>query len=174
MPKEIKEETIKRIEDLLADCRIAIVTDYRGMTVGEMSDLRRRLRDSNTQYHVVKNTLASLAAERTGRDELKTFLCHPSAIAFGYGESVESAKIMVEYIRSSKAPLKIKGGLLNRRALSAEEVTTLASLPPAPVLISQVMQQMQAPISSLLAILSANVRGLVVTLQARKQQLEGG
>lgn len=174
MPKEIKEDTIKRIEDLLADCRIAIVTDYRGMTVAEMGELRRRLRDSNTEYHVVKNTFTSIAADRTGREELKSFLSHPSAIAFGYGEAVESARIMIEYIRSTKTPLSIKGGLLDKRALSAEEVITLASLPPAPVLISQVMQQMQAPIYSLLAVLSANLRGLVGTLQARKQQLEGG
>jgi large subunit ribosomal protein L10 len=174
MPKEIKEEAIKKIEDLLADCKIAIVTDYRGMTVAEMGALRRRLRDSNTKYHVVKNTLTSIAADRTERGELKTFLAQPSAIAFGYGEVVDSARIMVEYMRSSKTPLKIKGGLLNKRALSAEEVTSLASLPPAPVLVSQLMQQLQAPISSLVYVLSANLRGLVITLQARKQQLEGG
>jgi len=174
MPTEKKEGNIKRIEDLLRDCRIAIVSDYRGLTVSEMGELRRRLKDSQTEYHVVKNTLASLAAERTDRDELKKYLTEPTAIAFGYGEAVDSARIMVEYIRTSKSPLRIKGGLLDRRALSAEEVITLATLPPAPVLISQVMQQMQAPIYSLLSVLSANLRGLVGTLQARKQQLEGG
>ncbi|MFC1925160.1 50S ribosomal protein L10 [Chloroflexota bacterium] len=174
MAKEKNEETIKRVENLLADCKIAIVTDYRGMTVAEMSDIRQRLRNSNTEYHVVKNTLTSLAADRTGREELKAFLTQPSAIAFGYGEVVDSAKIMIEYIRSSKVPLKIKGGVLDQRALSAEEVTTLASLPPAPILISQLMQQLQAPISSLLFVISANLRGLVGVLEARKQQLEGG
>lgn len=174
MPNEIKEESIKRVEELLADCKIAIVTDYRGMSVAEMGNLRRQLSGSKTEYHVVKNTLASIAAERSGREELKNFLVNPSAIAFGYGEVVESAKTLVEYIRSSKAPLSIKGGLLDRRALSAEEVTTLASLPPAPVLVSQLMRQMQAPISSLLSVLSANMRGLVGVLEARKQQLEGG
>ena len=174
MSKEIKEETIKSIEDLLANCRIAIVTDYRGMTVAQIGDLRRRLRSSKTEYHVVKNTLTSIAADRSGREELKAFLTQPSAIAFGYDEVVETARIMIEYMRSNKTPLKIKGGLLNKRALSAEEVTYLASLPPAPVLVSQLMQQLQAPISSLLYVLSANLRGLVITLQARKQQLEGG
>lgn len=174
MPKEFKEEAVKKIEDLLADCKIAIVTDYRGMTVAEMGELRRRLGDSNTEYHVVKNTLTSIAADRTGREELKAFLTQPSAIAFGYGEAVDSARIMMEYMRSSKTALKIKGGLLSKRALSAEEVISLASLPPAPVLVSQLMQQLQAPISSLVSVLSANLRGLVLTLQARKQQLEGG
>lgn len=174
MPKEIKEETIKQIEDLLTDCSIAIVTDYRGMTVAEMSELRRRLRDSKTEYHVVKNTLTSIAADRLGKGELKAFLTQPSAIAFGYGEAVDPARIMIEYMRSSKTPLKIKGGILSQKALSAEEVNSLASLPPAPVLVSQVLQQLQSPIYSLVSVLSANLRGLVLTLQARKQQLEGG
>lgn len=174
MPTEIKEETIKQIEDRLSECSIAIVTDYRGMTVAEMSELRRRLRDSKTEYHVVKNTLTSIAADRTGKGELKAFLTQPSAIAFGYGEAVDPARIMIEYMRSTKTPLKIKGGILSQRALSAEEVNLLASLPPASVLVSQVLQQLQSPIYSLVYILSANLRGLVLTLQARKQQLEGG
>src|SRR4030067_3861981 len=100
MPKEIKETAIKKIEDLLADCKIAIVTDYRGMTVAEMDELRRRLRGSNTEYHVVKNTLTSIAADRTGREELKSFLTQPSAVAFGYGEVVDSARIMMDFMRA--------------------------------------------------------------------------
>ncbi|HJX69512.1 MAG TPA: 50S ribosomal protein L10 [Dehalococcoidia bacterium] len=174
MPKERKEETIKRIEEFISSCKIAIVTDYRGMPVAEMSQLRRRLRDSKTEYHVVKNTLASLAAERTGKEGLKGFLQGPSAIAFGYGEVTAPARVLVDYIRSSKAPLSIKGGLLEGKVLSPEEVIILFSLPSREVLISKVMGQMQVPISSLLAILSANLRGFVSVLQARKQQLEGG
>lgn len=174
MPTEKKEESIKKIEEFLSDCKIAIVTDYRGMSVTEMSQLRSRLRDSKTEYHVVKNTLASLAAERAGKEELKSLLRDPSAIAFGYGEITEPAKVLINYIRSSKSSLSIKGGLLNRRVLNFEEVTTLSSLPPKEILISQIIQQMQAPISSLLAILNANLRGFIGVLQARKQQLEGG
>lgn len=174
MPTEKKEENIKRIEEFLSGCKIAIVTDYRGMSVTEMSQLRSRLRNAKSEYHVIKNTLASIAADRAGREELKTLLRDPSAVAFGYGDITEPAKILVNYIRSSKTPLSIKGGLLDRRVLSSEELTTLSSLPTTEILISQVIQQMQAPISSLLAILNANLRGFIGVLQARKQQLEGG
>jgi len=174
MPTEKKEENTKKIEGFLSDCRIAIVTDYRGMSVAEMSQLRLRFRDSNTEYHVVKNTLASLAAERSGKEELKSLLHDPSAIAFGYGEITEPAKALVNFIRSSKVPLSIKGGLLGKRVLSPEEVSTLSSLPSTEILMSQVLRQMQAPISSLLAVLSANLRGFIGVLQARKEQLEGG
>jgi len=174
MPKEKKEDTVKIIEEFLSGSKAAIVTDYRGMTVTEINQLRQQLRNAKVEYHVVKNTLASLAAERVGKEELKEFLKGPTAIAFGYGEVTEPSKIIVEYIRSSKTPLSIKGGLLDKRVLSSAEVTTLASLPPTEILISQVMRQIQAPISSLLAVLSASLRGLGVVLQARKQQLEGG
>ena len=174
MPKEKKEEAVKRIEEFISGSKAAIVTDYRGMSVTEMSQLRHQLRNTEVEYHVVKNTLTSLAAEKAGKEELKEFLKGPTAIAFGYGEVTDLSRIIVEYIRSSKAPLNIKGGLLDKRVLSSAEVTTLASLPPKEILISQVMQQMQAPISSLLAVLSASLRGFVGVLQARKQQLEGG
>jgi large subunit ribosomal protein L10 len=174
MPKEKKEEAVKRIEGFISGSKAAIITDYRGMSVTEMSQLRHQLRNTEVEYHVVKNTLASLAAEKAGKAELKEFLKGPTAIAFGYGEVTDLSRIIVEYIRSSKAPLSIKGGLLDKRVLSSAEVTTLASLPPKEILISQVLQQMQAPISSLLAVLSAGLRGFVGVLQARKQQLEGG
>lgn len=172
MSKESKDVTIKKIEGLLSDCKIAIVTDYRGMTVTEMSQLRRQLMNSKIEYRVVKNTLACLAAERAGKEELKSLLQGPSAVAFSYGEIAEPARILVDYISSSKASLSIKGGLINKRALSADEVTTISSLPPTEILISQVIQQMQSPISSLLAILNANLRGFIGVLQSRKHQLE--
>jgi len=172
--RERKEEIIKRIEGFLSGCPIAVITDYRGMTVPEMNQLRHRLKDSQIEYHVVKNTLASLAAERTGKEELKRLLQGPTAIAFGYGEIAEPARILTEYIRSSKVSLSIKGGLLDRRVLSPEEVAHLSSLPSKEVLISQLLQQMQAPIVSLLTVLNANLKGIIAALAARKQQLEGG
>jgi len=174
MIREKKEEAVKRVEEWLSNCKVAIVTDYRGMTVSEMGQLRRQLRESSTEYHVVKNNLARIAAERAGKEELKNLLEGPSAIAFGYGELSEPARVLSQYIRSAKVPLSIKGGLLNERLLSPDEITTLSTLPPRDVLVSQLMRQMQAPISSLLAVLSANLTGFIRVLQARKQQLEGG
>ena len=102
MPKEKKENTVKEIEEFLSGSTAAIVTDYRGMSVTEISQLRNQLKNAKVEYHVVKNTLASLAAERVGKEELKEFLKGPTAIAFSYGEVTEPSKIIVEYIRTSK------------------------------------------------------------------------
>jgi large subunit ribosomal protein L10 len=174
MIREKKEEAVKRVEEWLLNCKVAIVTDYRGMTVSEMGQLRRQLRESSAEYHVVKNNLARIAAERAGKEELKNLLKGPSAIAFGYGELSEPARVLSEYIRSAKASLSIRGGLLKERLLSPDEIVALATLPPRDVLVGKLMRQMQVPISSLLAVLSANLTRIVRVLQTRKQQLEGG
>jgi large subunit ribosomal protein L10 len=159
---------------MLSGSTIAIVTDYRGMTVGDLAKLRRQLKDSGIEYRVVKNTMASLAAQNAGRGELKELLTGPSAMAFGYGEVNEPARALTEYIRTNRVPLSIKGGALPGRLLTAQDVTTISSLPPKPYLVAQVLRQMQSPLYSLVGVLSAELTALARVLQARKQQLEGG
>ena len=169
-----KEEAVKAVEEWLSNCKVAVVTDYRGMTVSEMGRLRRQLKESGVEYHVVKNSMARIAAERAGKEELKNLLTGPSAIAFGYGDVSDPARILNEYIRTAKVPLSIKGGLLHERLLSVGQIASLSTLPPREALVSQLLSQMQAPIASLLAVLNANLMGIVRVLQQRKQQLEGG
>jgi large subunit ribosomal protein L10 len=174
MIKQKKEESGKKIQDMLSNSTIAIVTDYRGMTVSDLAKLRRQLRDSGIEYHVVKNTMASLAAQNASIEEMKDLLKGPSAVAFGYVEVNEPARVLSEYIRTNRVPLSIKGGTLPGRFLTAEDVSVLSSLPPRPYLIAQVLRQMQSPLYSLVGVLSAELTALVRVLQARKQQLEGG
>jgi large subunit ribosomal protein L10 len=174
MIRQKKEESVKKIQDMLSGSTIAIVTDYRGMTVGDLAKLRRQLKDSGIEYRVVKNTMASLAAQNAGRGELKELLTGPSAMAFGYGEVNEPAKALTEYIRTNRVPLSIKGGALPGRLLTAQDVTTISALPPKPYLVAQVLRQMQSPLYSLVGVLSAELTALARVLQARKQQLEGG
>jgi len=174
MIREKKEEVVKTVEEWLSKCKVAVVTDYRGMTVSEMGRLRRQLKESGIEYHVVKNSMARIAAERAGKEELKNLLTGPSAIAFGYGDVSDPARILNEYIRTAKVPLSIKGGLLDERLLSADQIASLSTLAPREALVSQLLSQMQAPIASLLAVLNANLMGIVRVLQQRKQQLEGG
>lgn len=169
-----KEESVKRIEELLSNSTVVIVTDYRGVPVSELSKLRRQLRNSGIEYHVVKNSMASRAADNAGKEELKDLLKGPSAIAFGYGEVNEPAKILAEYIRTSRVSLSIKGGVLPKQTLTPQEVSVLAALPPRPILVAQLLGQMQSPLRSLMAILGAELSALARILQARKEQLEGG
>ncbi|MBM4463443.1 MAG: 50S ribosomal protein L10 [Chloroflexi bacterium] len=174
MIRRKKEQIVEKIEEWLTHCQLAIVTDYRGMTVSEINQLRRLLTASGVQFRVVKNNLAGIAAERVGKEELKKLLTGPSAIAFSYGEVSEPAKILSDHIRSVKVPLRIRGGLLNNRLLDPSEIVALSLLPSRQVLAGRLVSQMQTPISSLLTVLSANLTGIIRTLQARKQQLEGG
>jgi len=171
--REKKAQTIDSLQESLSRCSIGILTDYRGLSAQEANALRNVLRDHGIDYKVVKNTLARFAAERAGKEELVGFFGGPMAIAFGYGDIVEPARVLAEYIDSSKASLTIRGGFLAERLLTAEEVNTLAKLPPKEVLLAKLLGGMQMPISALISCLTAPIRGIVGTLQARIQQLEG-
>jgi len=166
-----KEEVISQLEERLSKCTIAIVTSYQGLSVAEMNQLRRKLRESTVEYRVVRNTLARFAAERAGKKDLQELLQGSSAIAFGYGEVTEVAKVLADYMQSSRTPLAIKGGMMSTRFLTPEEVKLLSSLPSREVLISRVMQGMQRPLLSFLSVPMSIMRNLVGTLEARRQQL---
>ena len=175
-----KEKTLKKkglvidsIEENLAECSIGILTDYRGLTTAEITELRRKLKESGIRYRVVKNTMARFAAEKTGKDELAGLFEGPVAIAFGYDSITEPAKVLTAYIRDTKSSLSIKGGFFGDRLLSPQDVTALSTLPSREVLIARVVGGMQSPIYALVGCLANPLRGFVGVLQARIEQLEG-
>jgi len=172
MPREEKVLIVDSLKELISKCSIGILTDYRGLPVSEMTLLRRRLDESGVQYKVVKNTLARLAAKSAGRDELTSLFEGPVAIALGYGNVTEPARVLGDYISTSKTSLNIKGGFLADRLLTSEEVITLSKLPSREILLSKVLGGMQSPILALLACLTTPMRGIMGVLQARIQKLE--
>ena len=174
MKKEKKQEAVKAAEKVIGDAKVAVVTDYRGMTVAEMNKLRRKLKESGVEYRVVKNNLAAIAAKNVGKEGLKDLLVGPSAVAFCSTDEVAPAKVLTDYIRTTKPPLTIRGGILQTRVLSADDVTALAAMPPRDVLVARVVGQMKSPLYMLVTVLNGNLAGLTRVLQARKQQLEGG
>jgi large subunit ribosomal protein L10 len=174
MRKEEKKEAVRELAQKLSGCDIAITTNYRGLSVAEMTELRRRLRQAGIEYRVIKNTLARFAAEQAGKEGLTTIIEGPTAIAFGHDDVAAPAKALLDYIRSSKSELKIRGGLLDRRVLSAAEVTTLATLPPKEELIAKLLAGMQGTILGLVNVLNANITSFLNLLNARMKQLEGG
>jgi large subunit ribosomal protein L10 len=173
MSREKKAQIIESLQEVFSRCNVGILTDYRGLSTAEISDLRRKLRESGIDYKVVKNTLAQFAARRAGMDELAGSFEGPVAIAFGYGEIKGPAKVLADYIQTSKSTLSIKGGFLGDRLLTSGDVETLATLPAREVLIGQVMAGIQSPIVALVSLLGAPIRGVMGALQARIQQLEG-
>ena len=174
MRKEEKKEVVRELAQKLSGCDIAITTDYRGLSVAEMTELRRRLRQEGIEYRVIKNTLARFAAEQAGKEGLTSIIEGPTAIAFCHGDVAAPAKALIDYIRSSKSELRIRGGLLDRRVLSAAEVTTLASLPSKEELVAKLLSGMQGTLFALVNVLSANITSFLNLLNARIKQLEGG
>jgi large subunit ribosomal protein L10 len=173
MPREKKAQIIDRLQEGFSKCSIGILTDYRGLSVPEITDLRHKLKESGIEYKVVKNTLARFAAERAGKDELAGFFVGPVAVALGYGDITEPARVLADYIGTSKATLSVKGGFLGDSVLSVEYVVTLSTLPSRELLLAKVVGGMQIPVLALLGCLTTPVRGFMGILQARIQQLEG-
>lgn len=173
MSKEKKAKIIDSLEETFSRCSLGILTDYRGLTAHEMTGLRRKLGESGIEYRVVKNTLARFAAERLGRTDLAATFDGPVALALGYGEIVEPAKVLTGYIDTTKSILTIKGGFLGDSLLTSEEVLTLAKLPSREVLLAMVFGAMQSPIAALANCLNAPIAGLARVLQSRITQLEG-
>lgn len=171
--REKQTQIIDSLEEAFHKCSIGILTDYRGLATSEMTALRRRLQQSGSEYKVIKNTLARFAAERIDMDDLASAFEGPIAIALGYGDDVSvPAKVLVDYIRDSRAEVTIKGGFLGDRLLTSDEVRTLATLPSREIILARILGQIQSPVSSLLSCLSAPMRGMLGVLQARIKQLE--
>jgi len=163
MPTEAKRETVAELRDELSRTSTYIVSEYRGLTVRDLAEIRRSLRKQNVSYRVVKNRLMRIAATDTGATALSTLLTGPTAIAFGLDEAA-TAKAVLDATRPFKL-VKVTGGVIGGRAIDAEGVTRLAALPPREVLYAQLAGAMQAPIATLGGLFSANLRNLAYALQ---------
>ncbi|MFC1942613.1 50S ribosomal protein L10 [Chloroflexota bacterium] len=172
MSREKKTQVIDGLEEIFSRCNVGILTDYRGLSTAEITVLRRKLREADVEYRVVKNSLAQFAAKQAGLDELAGSIEGPIAMAFGYGEISDPARVLADYIRTSKSILNIKGGFIGDRVLTSRDVMTLSTLPSREVLISRVMAGIQSPITGLVNTLAGPVRGIMGILQARIKQLE--
>ena len=166
-----KAEEVAALKERFKSNELAVITDYRGLTVAEVTNLRRQLRPLGVEYTVAKNTLANLAAQEAGVSELSSLLVGPTAIAFSHGDSAKVAKVLTEYAQGSKV-FKIKGGVLQGRVISPEQLTSLAELPPREVLLARVIGGMQSPIVGLVTVLNGTLQSFYRVLQARQEQLE--
>jgi large subunit ribosomal protein L10 len=173
MATEKKEKIVETLQHTFARSRAGVLTDYRGLTTAELNELRGKLREAGIEYKVVKNSLAQIAVKKAGMDSLSGSFTGPMAVAFDFADSPAVAKVLTEYIRSTKSIMAIRGGFLGDRVLSPGEVETLARLPSKQVLISQVMAGMQSPLYGLVNVLAGPIRGIMGVLQARIKQLEG-
>jgi large subunit ribosomal protein L10 len=174
MKKEQKEQVVDELTARLKAADTLLVADYRGLTMPQIDELRTRLLESGARFTVVKNTLTRRAAEAAGADALLALLDGPSAIAFleADGDMLAAAKALADTARETQV-LEIRGGVLQGRAMSADEVASLATLPPEEVLRGQVLGAIVAPLTALAGLLNAPLQNLVGLIDARIEQLGG-
>ena len=174
-PTSIRPEKVAVVEELadrLSRATMAVLADYRGLTVGQLADLRRQLRPQNVELRVAKNTLARLAARQTGREVLLPALEGPTAFVFSFGDPAAMAKTLTDTIRAQRLDVRIKSALYGEQLLPATDVTRIAELPNRETLIAQVVGTVQSPISSFVGVLAGTLQSLVGVLEARRQQME--
>lgn len=162
---ESKKQQVSALSDTLKKSCIGIIVDYKGITVADDTTLRKSLRESGSDYKVVKNTLLSRALKEAGVDGLDPVLEGTTALAVSEDDYVAAAKILCEFAEKNKT-YEIKAGFVDGNPIDADEVKRLAKLPAKEVLVAQVLAGLNAPISGLANVLNANIRGLAVALNA--------
>ena len=173
MKKEDKERVVSDLTERLKNTDTLLVADYRGLTMPQIDDLRTKLLEHGARFAVVKNTLTRRAAEAAGSDTLLALLEGPTAIAFleSDGDPVAVAKALVDAARETRV-LALRGGMLEGRPVEAEEIESLAKLPPADVLRGQVLGTITAPLTGILALFTAPLQDLYGLIDARIEQLQ--
>jgi large subunit ribosomal protein L10 len=171
MPKPGKVALVQEISAKLAEAKGAVIVDYRGLTVKEDTELRKKLREAGVEYVVVKNTLLNLAAREHNIEGLDPILSGPTAIAYGLADPVAPAKILKEFAKDHKN-LEIKGGILGTEVIDVKQVEALAELPTKEQLIAMLLRTLQGPIAGLVNCLQGNIRNLVYVLDAVRNQKE--
>lgn len=167
--KETKKQVVSEMKEDLQNAKTAIVADYRGLNVEQITKLRRALRAENVKFVVVKNTLASIAAHDLGLESLDTYLQGPTAIAFGFDDPVAPAKVLQKYAKDFDK-LEIKGGLLTGTLIDPARIKALADLPPREVLLAQVAGAFAAPMTSFAGVSQGILRKFVGTLDAVREK----
>lgn len=160
-----KAKQVDALAEQISASKAVVVTEYRGMSVQDLQDLRRRLKPKGVEYHIVKNSLFRRAADRSGRN-MSALLVGPTAVALGDLDEVELAKGIVDETRTVKT-LKIMGAWVGGRIMRAEDVHSLAKLPPRAQLQGTFVGTLQAPLASVVGVLTAAQSQLVRVLSAK-------
>lgn len=171
MARPDKVDAVAELKDRIGSNELTIMTHYMGITVAQVTALRKKLRDQGVQYKVYKNTLAKRALDELGLSDAVRYIIGPTAWAFSR-DPVAPAKAIKDFAKDVPA-LGMNGGILSGRPVSKEQLEALASLPPREVLLAQVVGTIAAPMRNLVGALSALPRNLVGVLdQVRKQKEE--
>lgn len=168
------EKNIKLLEELKAKLQESegfVLTEYRGLTVAEITELRRKLREAETEYRVAKNRIFNLALKELGYPEMTDYLKGPTAIAFIKEDVVKASKALVDFAKENEA-LVIKAGYVDGQVVDAEKIKAISKLPSREELIAKLLGSLKSPLYGLANVLNGPVRGLAVALSEIAKQKE--
>ena len=165
MPNEIKTEKVKDLIDKLDRAKSVVLTDYRGLTVAQIEELRSKVEAAGAEYEVTKNTLLSRSLEQTHRQAPTQSLEGPTATLFAFQDEVAPLKALQDFIKIHSLPI-VKTGFLGTESLSSNQVGDLAKLPSREILLSKLVGSLKSPEIGLINVLSGNFRKLVYALDA--------
>ncbi len=173
MTREQKNRMVETLSEGIGQASNAFLMDFKGITVPQITELRRQIRDSDSQYLVVKNTLALIAIKDSPMLELRDQFIGPTAVAYNSGDAVALAKALTRFAKDVPG-LTFKGAMLDGQVVPTEQIETIASLPSREELIAKLLYVMQSPIQGLVNVLNANIKNLAVVLdQISKKKSEG-
>jgi large subunit ribosomal protein L10 len=172
VPSASNVAEVEAIKGRLEGSVAALLTEYRGLKVAELGELRASLRGSSTEYRVLKNTLTSLAVREAGYEDLVPLLQGPTAVAFIHGDPVQAAKDLADFARTHPA-LIVKGGVLDGKVLDADEVRRLATLDSREVLLARLAGLLQASAQQTVSLLAAPLRQVATMTAALRDKMEG-
>ena len=164
MPSTKNVETLADLKERLSSSDFLISTGFTGLNVATMNDFRRKLQGQGLEYRVVKNTLATIAAEELGAPQMAQLLTGPTGLVMGKGDPAEAAKLLTEHIRAARIAMPVNGAMVDGQVLSAAQVTALAAMPPRPVVMAQLMGQIAGVGQRIARSLNGPAQGLAVTL----------
>lgn len=167
--KQQKREIVNGLRDRLQRANGVIVTEYQGLNVGELNDLRNKLRKVSSEYHIIQNTLLQVVSKDTEYAVLDSTLKGPTALCFVYGDPAGSAKVMVDF-KKGHEKFKIKAGFIEKKIVDEKQLKSLASLPPRQILLGLLVGRLQAPIGNFVYVLNAPLQKLVGVLDEIKKK----
>ncbi len=167
--KAFKNEKLEKFKKSFENAKVAIVTDYRGYTVEEITELRRALQKQECDYTVTKNTLCKLASKGTNFEAIESLLKGPSAIAFGFGDEVAAAKVVSKFIKENKKG-EITGAVLDGNLLSADEAKKLANLPTKEELYAKILGSVNSSATGIVYSINGVLSALTRAIDAVSKQ----
>ncbi|MCL6471745.1 MAG: 50S ribosomal protein L10 [Firmicutes bacterium] len=169
MARPEKEATVREIKEKIEKAKSVILTDYRGLSFEQISELRTKLRAQGVEYKVFKNTLAKIAAKELNLSDLDSYLVGPTAMALSYEDPVAPAKTLVDFAKVSKI-LQLKGGVVEGKVVDGKQVESMATIPPRDVLLAMFIGGLKSPLYGLAASLNQITAGLARVLSQVAQQ----